>query len=145
MSGETSLEAALEESGFLIRPVVGDSMMPMLDQKCDSVKIVPVTAPLKKYDLPLYRRPNGQYVLHRIIALKKEYCITCGDNRWESERVPYEWIIGVTEGFFKNGNYVSSDDKEYGKYVKKRCGGRIFRVIKGLWNKVINKLFKKKK
>ncbi len=126
-----SLEEALKEQGFLLRPVVGDSMMPMLDQKTDSVKIVPVTAPLKKYDLPLYKRPSGQYVLHRIIAVKKNYCVTCGDNRFESEKVPYEWIIGITQGFYKNGQYVSCEEKEYIKYARKRCRGRVFRLISG--------------
>lgn len=136
-----SIEQALEKEGFLIRPVSGDSMMPMLDQRRDAVKIVPVSVPLKKYDLPLYRRPGGQYVLHRIIALRKRYCVTCGDNRWRSEKVPYEWIVGIAEGYFKDGKYISCRDREYVKYVRRRCRGRIFRIIYG----IAGRLFGRKK
>ena len=45
---EQSLEEALGAAGYLVRPVEGDSMMPMLDQRRDFVKIVPLSAPLKK-------------------------------------------------------------------------------------------------
>ena len=114
-------EKALETQGFIIAPVVGDSMLPMLDEKKDAVKIVPVSGILKKYDLPLYRRPGGQLVLHRIIEVKKNHYIICGDNRKELEKVPHRWVIGVTEGFFKDGKYVSADDGEYLAYVEKQC------------------------
>ena len=38
----------------------GTSMLPMLRQGRDSIVLSPVPAKLKKYDLPLYRRNNGQ-------------------------------------------------------------------------------------
>ena len=66
-------EKALETQGFIIAPVVGDSMLPMLDEKKDSVKIVPAKGILQRYDLPLYRRPGGKLVLHRIIEVKKNH------------------------------------------------------------------------
>lgn len=114
-------EKVLETQGFIIAPVVGDSMLPMLDEKKDSVKIVPADGILKKYDLPLYRRPGGKLVLHRIIEVKKNHYIICGDNRKELEKVPHRWVIGVTEGFFKDGKYIPSDDAEYLAYVEKQC------------------------
>ena len=116
-----NVEKVLAEQGFVISPVKGDSMLPMLDEKKDAVKIVPATEPLKKYDLPLYRRPGGQLVLHRIIEVKKNHYIICGDNRKELEKVPQRWIVGVTEGFFKDGKYIPVTDEEYVKYVKERC------------------------
>lgn len=73
---------------------------------------------LKKYDLPLYKRPKGQYVLHRIIKVRKNDYIICGDNRWKSEIVPHEWVIAVAIGYYKNGNFISVNNENYLKYLK---------------------------
>ena len=116
-----NIEKIIAEQGFVISPIKGDSMLPMLDEKKDSVKIVPASAVLEKYDLPLYRRPGGQLVLHRIIEVKKNHYIICGDNRKELEKVPHRWVIGVTEGFFKDGEYVPVSNEGYVEYVKKHC------------------------
>ena len=62
-----NIEKVLAEQGFVISTIKGDSMLPMLDDEKDSVKITAVRGVLNKYDLPLYRRPGGQLVLHRII------------------------------------------------------------------------------
>lgn len=124
-----NVEKALASQGFIIAPVKGDSMLPMLDENKDSVKIVPAKGVLKKYDLPLYRRPDGQLVLHRIIEVKKNHYIICGDNRKNLEKVPFRWIIGVTEGFFKDGSYVPATDPDYIRYVEEHCAAFDSRVI----------------
>lgn len=118
---DLNVEKVLACQGFIIAPVKGDSMLPMLDENKDSVKIVPAAGLLKKYDLPLYRRPDGQLVLHRIIGVKKNHYIICGDNRTNLEKVPHRWIVGVTEGFFKDGNYVPVTDEGYLEYVRAHC------------------------
>ena len=59
-------------------------MLPMLRQGQDRVVLSPVPDRLKKYDLPLYQRSNGQYVLHRVIKAGETY--TCmGDNQFDPE------------------------------------------------------------
>ena len=63
----------------------GISMLPLIKQGEDSVVISPVKEPLKKYDVPLYRRANGQFVLHRIVAVRKDGYVLCGDNQYERE------------------------------------------------------------
>lgn len=49
----------------------GVSMLPMLRQGVDSVEISPVPERLKRYDLPLYQRDNGAYVLHRVVEVSE--------------------------------------------------------------------------
>ena len=73
------------EAGQTVRfSPMGISMLPMLRQGKDSVVLSPVPEKLKKYDLPLYRRPDGQYVLHRIAEVGDTY--TCiGDNQFRME------------------------------------------------------------
>ena len=116
-----NVEKILDDQGFIISSVKGDCMLPMLDETKDAVKIVSASEELEKYDLPLYRRPGGQLVLHRIIEVKKRHYITCGDNRRGLEKVPRRWVVGVLEGFFKDGEYVSATDKKYVEYVKEHC------------------------
>jgi hypothetical protein len=45
----------------------GVSMLPMLRPGLDTVVLSPAPERLRKYDLPLYRRDNGHYVLHRVV------------------------------------------------------------------------------
>ncbi|MCR5736985.1 MAG: S24/S26 family peptidase [Eubacterium sp.] len=117
--GKMTIQQCLEKEGFYLATVKGDSMMPMLRQGKDLVKIYPSPGVLKKMDLPLYQRPTGEYVLHRIIAVKNGYYITCGDNRFLKEQVPFDWVIGVMESFVKDGKEIMATDKKYLAYVKK--------------------------
>ena len=56
----------------------GTSMLPMLRPGIDSVVLRPLPEKLKKYDLPLYQRKNGQYVLHRVICAEDTYTCHAG-------------------------------------------------------------------
>ena len=135
-----SIETALLENGYLIRPVEGDSMMPLLDQHRDTVKIVPVSTELKKYDIPLYRRPNGKLVLHRIIKVEKNGFITCGDNRFRTEFVPKEWVIAVAVGVFKGENYHSLDQPDMMAYAKSIVNKRFLRCLKSIPKRIKRRL-----
>ncbi|MBQ7817873.1 MAG: S24/S26 family peptidase [Oscillospiraceae bacterium] len=109
---------ALKKYKRIVQPISGNSMLPMLDEEKDAVELVAVSGPLQKYDLPLYQRPNGKLVLHRIIDVKKKHYLTCGDNRTDVEKVPMDWVIAVASGFFKDGTYVSCQDEKYLAYVQ---------------------------
>ena len=61
------IEDALNEKGVYVSTTSGVSMYPMLRNRRDTIIVKPPTAPLKKYDVPLYRR-GDDYVLHRIIG-----------------------------------------------------------------------------
>ena len=56
-------------------------MWPFIREGRDLLLIIPAERPLKKYDIPLYRRDNGQYILHRIIGRDESGYIMRGDNR----------------------------------------------------------------
>jgi signal peptidase I len=114
-----TLEEGIKKNGYHLSTIVGDSMMPLLRNRRDTVKIVPVNDVLKKYDLPLYKRPTGEYVLHRIIKVKKEHYVICGDNRFLKEKVPFDWVVGVTEMIYRDDREISVTNPQYIKYVKK--------------------------
>lgn len=126
----SSLETELKKGNICVQTTVGDSMFPMLRDRRDTVIIEPVKGRLKRYDLPLYRRPNGQYVLHRILKVKPEGYVICGDNRYVKEdSVPEEWILGVVTGFYRNNRFIAVDDWRYRLYVHVWCDFFLMRVL----------------
>ncbi len=79
----------------------GVSMLPMLREGVDSVILSPLPQQLKKYDVALYQRKNGQYVLHRIITAEDTY--TCmGDNQFDPEPgLVHTQMIAVVTAFYR--------------------------------------------
>jgi acid phosphatase class B len=111
------LETLLEEYGEIIRPIKGISMLPMLREDRDAVRLVPVKEDLKVGDVPLYRKANGQYVLHRIVSVEQKHYIIRGDNTYQLERVPDEWIVGVMVEFWRGKKHYTADHKGYRRYA----------------------------
>ncbi len=94
----------------------GVSMLPMLREGLDSVELSPVTGKLKKYDIPLYRRADGSFVLHRIVKVGKTY--TCsGDNQTAYENgVSHESVVAVVTAFTRGKK----------RYTVKNFGYRVY-------------------
>lgn len=117
---ESNIERTIREYGKVVTVPVGKSMWPMLKNRRDHIVIVAVTRPLRRYDVPLYKRNQNTFVLHRIIKVRKDggYVI-CGDNLWRKEyNVSDEDIIGVLAGFFKRKKYIDCEkNRLYHAYV----------------------------
>lgn len=96
----------------------GTSMLPMLRQDRDSVVLSPLPERLKKYDLPLYRRENGQYVLHRVIRVGTTY--TCmGDNQFVPEPgLRHDQMIGLVTAFSRKGKEYTVQHPGYRLYCR---------------------------
>lgn len=123
-----SIEKALETEEKCLFPIKGISMLPMLEQKRDTVVLSAIKEKPVKYDVVLYKVGNS-YVLHRIIGVKNGYYVICGDNCIKKEIVQSDKIIAKAIGFYKNGKYISCDDEKYLKYAKKQVRGRWKRSI----------------
>lgn len=97
----------------------GTSMLPTIMNDGDRVVIVKPKGYLKKYDLPLYRRQDGSFVLHRIVRKPQNGVYTmCGDNQWVLERgVKHDSIIGVVTQIRRKGRTISTDNILYRMYV----------------------------
>ncbi|MBR1482484.1 MAG: nucleotidyltransferase family protein [Ruminococcus sp.] len=96
-------EDMIAEQGRLIYTNEGDSMYPIIRAR-DLLVIEAVKAPLKVGDVPLYKRDSGQYVLHRIVAIKKGKYAMKGDNRSFIEKgITDKHIIGVLTGIVRGG------------------------------------------
>ena len=96
----------------------GTSMLPMLRQGIDNVELSPLPQTLKKYDLPLYQRDNGQYVLHRIVKVEDTY--TCiGDNQYDYEPgIRQDQMIGLVTAFYRGEKRHSVKARHYRLYCR---------------------------
>lgn len=134
------LEASLKENGIYITTTKGDSMNPMLVEGRDRVVVVLPEFPLKKYDIPVYRK-LGHYTMHRVVKVTKNGYVICGDNRATLERdVRESDIVGMLEGFYQGDKYISCSDEDYLKYARKTVRNLPIRRAKSFVRRAIGKL-----
>ena len=134
------LEESLKQNGIYITLTKGDSMNPMLVEGRDKVVIVPPEFPLKKYDVPVYRK-LGHYTMHRIVRLTKNGYIICGDNRAVLEKnVREEDIVGILDGFYQGDKYIDRHDKEFLQYGIDAVMTLPKRRIKYFFKRVVRKI-----
>lgn len=104
------------------RPVVsfsvGDSMEPLLYHRQTRVVIAQAVQELKPGDLPVYQRPSGDLIMHRIIRKDAVCYYTRGDNRYGLEKVPKEWVLGVVTEIYRKERHFSVTDPKYRFYVR---------------------------
>ena len=114
------IEEALNNNKTFTIPITGTSMLPLLVKDRDTVTIKKCETTLKKGDLPLYRRQDGSFVLHRVVSVEADGTYTmCGDNQFLKEKgIAHTAIIGVVTAITRNGKTFSVDSKKYQLYVK---------------------------
>ena len=118
----SSFEEILEKEGRLIYTNVGTSMLPLIRQGKDLLIIEPPDGRLKKYDIPLYRRDSGQYVLHRVLKVREQDYVLCGDHQWRRETgITDRHIIGVLKALVRDGKECSLTGWRYRLYVHLWC------------------------
>ena len=124
----TNIEENLKESGIHVSTTAGYSMYPMLRNRRDRVIIRPVgEKKLRRYDLPLYKRPSGQYVLHRIVGVRKDHYLIRGDNTYVLEHVPFDWVLGYVTEFYREDRHVLSSSRWYRFYA---CMWHVFYPVR---------------
>ncbi len=134
------IETILNEKKIFIGKTNGDSMSPMLRTGLDTVIVVPPTFPLKKGDVPVYRR-DGHYTMHRIIHVSKRGYVICGDNRFVLERdITDKDIIGVLAAFYRENTYISCTDADYLQYTKKICRTYPLRLVVYFFYRLFKKI-----
>lgn len=138
------MEEKLSAGGEVCFSPNGTSMLPLIKPKCDKVTLKACGGNLKKYDIAFYKRPNGQFVLHRVIKCEKDGTfVMCGDNQWALEKnVKKERIIAVVSHLEKPGGEFCLNSALYRAYcaglrirrfyLKTRQSGLVFRALRKL-------------
>lgn len=126
----STFEDEIKRTGWIIYTNVGDSMMPLIKQGRDVLVISAVNGRLKRYDIPLYKRDSGQYVLHRILKVRKNDYVICGDNRCNKEYgITDRHIIGVLSGIIRDGREIPVTDIKCRIYAHLWCDFFPVRVL----------------
>lgn len=129
MTNPKSFEDLLLLDGTFIYTAVGVSMYPLILEHKD-VLTISVKENIEKYDVVLFKRDNGSYVLHRCLAIKGDKYIMCGDNQYKKETIEKRHILGVLTQINRDGTILTMDDPKYIKYVHKTCDHFAWRATK---------------
>ncbi len=112
------IEIAINSGKDAKLTVTGYSMYPIFRSGSDDVVL---TAPkdIKKYDVVLYKRTNGDYIFHRIIKISGDTLTIAGDNEVKKEYPIYKnQVIAKMKGFIRNGKEYPSTALWYRLYSK---------------------------
>jgi hypothetical protein len=142
-----NFEDVLDRYGELVYPNKGVSMLPLLREGRDLMVIARrPEGRCKKHDAVLFKRDNGQYVLHRIVKVREQDYLLCGDNQIVREAVREEQIIGVLNAVRRGDRTIHVTDWNYRLYVRVWTLLFPLRVawfrLRGLAGKVKRRLFK---
>lgn len=141
----STFEEELERHGSFTFTNVGTSMMPLLRQHKDLFVIEKKTGErCRIYDAVLFKRVNGQYVLHRILKVGENGYVLCGDHQFHREYgVTEDQILGVMTKVIRDDVTISVADKKYQCYVHLWCDFFYIRAAI-LWIKtILNKIRRK--
>ena len=139
-----SFEEELERSGKLVYTTVGVSMNPLIKQDRDLSIIEKPKGRLKKFDVALYKRANGQYVLHRVVKVLEDGYVILGDNCCSKEyNIKDSQILGVLTSLVRNGKEINLNSFGYKLYVRARYAHYPVRVIISKTKRFLRKLIKR--
>lgn len=150
MSNRLKFEDIIERDGRLIYTNVGNSMEPLICQGRDLIVIEKPSGRLKKYDIAMYRRKSGQCVLHRIVKVKKNSYVACGDNQIAVEcGIEDNQVIGVMKARISDDKILLMDSFTARIYAHLWCDFFMIRIfllkLKRMVNKIANRRYKKRK
>ncbi len=131
MKNECNIERCLKEVGYVLAPISGTSMLPLLKQGKSLVWLTTIGEKrLEKGDVVLYKKNDGTLVLHRIIGKEKDTYLLLGDHRYNNpEYVKGQEIIAVAEKFWVNGKFIKRTALWYRIYLKIWTGNLKLRRI----------------
>lgn len=125
----------------------GKSMLPMLRDGEDVVVLSKPDGRLHLFDIPLYKRSDGSYVLHRVVNFDADGgYVLCGDNQFVLEHgIKDENVIGVVTAFYRKGKAYTVHSFKYRVYLNFWFYTRFFRHTYRFAVNKISKLFEKGK
>ena len=125
------LEEIIASGGVAELTVTGRSMEPTLHDRKSRVRLQAAPETLPRGAVVLYKRDNGQYVLHRVAACRGETYDFCGDAQWVLERgLRREQILAVVTEFQRMDRWTSVNSAGYGLYWRALLAIRPLRRFK---------------
>ena len=113
------LPGALDEGASVPLVISGSSMAPFLAHGRDTVYLSRIINPVKRGDIVLYRRKNGDLVLHRVCRLEEGGFSMVGDAQdvIESGIAP-EQLLAVTIAVRRKGRLLTRNSFQWKFYER---------------------------
>ena len=110
------IEEAVNSGKEVRLTVTGYSMYPLFRSGTDDV-VLKKPEVLKKYDVVLFKRKDGNFVFHRIIKIKDNVLTIAGDNETKKEfPVLISDVVAVMKSFYRADNLHTTDELWYRFY-----------------------------
>ena len=121
-------------------------MLPMLRDRKDAVYLRQPNGKIKKYDVALFQRCSGAYVLHRVVGVAPDGAFTfCGDNQFVLEHgIGQDQVLAVVDSF-ERGNITINCRRSILYYLYSRIWPtsrpwrRIWRAVERRMKKCVKK------
>lgn len=133
---------SIRDGGQFILFPRGTSMNPSIYEGKDCVVLVETKEP-QRFDIVLYKRKSGQYVLHRIMKIKNGKYIMCGDNQFLFEKyIEREQILATVneirkeDGSIYDIEKIRKDGKKF-LYDRKKVKNRLLQPLRILKRKLL--------
>lgn len=105
------LRQLVEEGHEVSLLIAGSSMVPFLVHQRDTIYFKKPDRELKPGDMVFYQRANGQFVMHRIHAIKADGYYMAGDNQQVIEGpLQREQIFALITGATRKGKHIGPGD-----------------------------------
>lgn len=136
---KNKIEDILRTKGRIVTTAEGNSMLPCIRPQKD-VLILEKPDEIFPLEVILFRRKNGAYVLHRVLEVRQNDYVLCGDAQYQKEYgVVREQILGILKGFYRGDRYINCEENRwYRFYVKIWCSSLflrkwVIRCAKTVW------------
>ncbi len=131
------IEERLAEGKTVEIKPTGVSMRPFLKQERDSVVLSAIPSALKKYDIVLYEREPGEYVLHRIFSIGKAYTLMGDALNFFEKGIEQRQLRAIVVSIKRKGRTVNVNSQRYIFCVKiwyfiKRVRRALVRILRKL-------------
>ena len=111
------VEESVKDGSSVKIKIAGYSMYPLVTSRRDSVLLIKADK-IKKGDVPLIKRDDGSFVLHRVVGIKDGAFELCGDYEQKREYpIKPEQVIAVAKGFYRKEKYIDCNSFLYKLYT----------------------------
>ena len=135
---------SIKDGGQFVLFPRGTSMNPTMYEGKDCVVLEQIDEP-KQFDIVLYRRRSGQFVLHRIMKIKNGKYTMCGDNQYLFEKgLERDQLLAVVteirkeDGSIYDISKIHADGKMF-LYDRKKIFNRLLQPLRIIKRKLLCK------
>lgn len=111
------VEESVKNGGSVKIKIAGYSMYPLVTSRRDSVLLTKADK-IKKGDVPLVKRDDGSFVLHRVVGIKAGCFMLRGDYEQKIEYpINPNQVIAVAKAFYRKEKYIDCNSFLYKLYT----------------------------